>query len=253
MWLRPWHVIICVVALAVVLVTCAYVAGNPTKDILLGLGVNLLSSVVFFVLLELYWQKMKQANGKEVGGLDYLMFARNISRSRRARVLATFIYPFTDHPRHRIDRQALLQALQAAVCKPSFLGAQMLFLHPESPAARSRAAERKDDDVLRRMAESLSTLQALMKQLDSDGLQGRIEVRLFWRTPPFALFQADNFASISFYFRDQPISEVTRYEFFMDSPLGVFVEKTFDDLWRDERTIVLGDYHGPPPPTSATT
>src|SRR5262245_49210337 len=37
MWLRPWHVI---------------------------------------TLLELYWQRMKRANGKEVDGFDYLKFAR---------------------------------------------------------------------------------------------------------------------------------------------------------------------------------
>ena len=60
--------------------------------------------------------------------------------------------------------------------------------------------------------------------------------------PPFALFQTDNFASISFYFRDRPISEVARYEFYMDSPIGVFVEKTFDDLWHDDQTITLDDY-----------
>ena len=53
MWLRPWHVIVCVITLSVVLISCAYNARDQAKDILLGLGVNLLSSVVFFVLLEL--------------------------------------------------------------------------------------------------------------------------------------------------------------------------------------------------------
>jgi hypothetical protein len=47
---------------------------------------------------------------------------------------------------------------------------------------------------------------------------------------------------MSFFYRDRSVSEVTRYEFFADSPLGVFVEKTFDDLWHDERTIFLEDY-----------
>ena len=119
---------------------------------------------------------------------------------------------------------------------------QILFLHPESPAAQSRAAERKDDDVLRRMQEAPSTLRGLVKLFEGDPLGYRLEIRLYWRTPPFSLFQMDNFASMSFYFRDRPISEVTRYEFFMDSAIGVFVEKTFDDLWRNERTVTLEDY-----------
>jgi hypothetical protein len=242
MWLRPWHVMVSVVTLAFVLIGCAYTADERAKDILLGVGVNLLSSVVFFVLLELYWQKMKLANGKEVDGFDYLKFARNVRRSKEVRMLGTFIYPFTDHPKHGAERQVLLDALIETMRRPSFAGIQLLFLHPASPAAEARAAERKDDDVIRRMHESLATLRGLAKLFDGDPLRHRLEVKLCWRPPPFSLFQTDNFGSMSFYFRDRPISEVVRYEFFMDSPVGVFVEKSFDDLWRDERTVPLEDY-----------
>jgi hypothetical protein len=246
MWLRPWHVIVCVVALAGVLIGCASVADGRPKDVLLGLGVNLLSSTVFFILLELYWQRMKRANGKEVDGFDYLKFARNVGRSRQVRVLGTFIYPLTSHPRHAAERQALLDGLRVALRQPSSVRIQILLLHPESQAAHARAAERKDDDVIQRIEEALDTLRALA-QSPADAAQNRIEVRLFARTPPFALFQTDNFASISFYFRDRPISEVSRYEFFLDSPLGEFVEKTFDDLWRDEQTVPLSGYPGARP------
>jgi hypothetical protein len=242
MWLRPWHVIVCVVLLSGVLISLAFVASDRGKDILLGLGVNLLSSVVFFVLLELYWQRMKRANGKEVDGFDYLKFARNIGRSKEVRLLGTFIYPFTNHPTHTRERAAILAALVEAVRRPAFQGVQVLFLHPGSRAAQSRATERKDDDVLRRMQEALATLQAFLKQFDGHPARNRIEVRLLSRMPAFALFQTDNFGSISFYYRDRPVSEVASYEFFMDSPVGVFVEKTFDDLWRDERNVTLEDY-----------
>jgi len=133
MWLRPWHVIVCVVTLAVVLIGCAYPAGDRAKDILLGLGVNLLSSAVFFVLLELYWQKMKHANGKEVDGFDYFKFARNITRSKEVRMLGTFIYPFTDHPKHRTERDALLQALTETIRRQPSAGMQILFLPSGEP------------------------------------------------------------------------------------------------------------------------
>jgi hypothetical protein len=244
MWLRPWHVLVCVVVLGVALTGCAFLAGDRLRDILLGLGVNLLSSIVFFILLELYWQRLRQANGKEVRGFNYLQFARNVGRSDVVRVLGTFIYPLTHHPGHDRERQALLAALADALSRPSFAGLQILFLHPESEAARARAAERRDDDVIGRIEEALATLRELIGRLDGDPARRRIEVRLFSRTPPFALFQTDNFASLSFFYRDRPVSEVTRYEFFVDSPLGVFVTTTFDDLWRDERTIPLEAYPG---------
>lgn len=243
MWLRPWHVIACVLVLAGGLIAAAYTAGSDrAKDIFLGVGVNLLSSVVFFVLLETYWQRMKRANGKEVDGFDYRSFARNLARSRQVRVLGTFIYPLTGHPTHAREREALLRALRETIPRPGFHGVQILFLNPTSVAARSRAAERKDDDVLRRMDECLATVRALADSFAGGPAAARFEVRLFSRMPPFSLFQMDNFGSISFYYRDRPISEVTRYEFFTDSPLGGFVDKTFDDLWRDEKTLTLEDY-----------
>jgi hypothetical protein len=242
MRLRPWHVLVCVLSLSALCIGFAYTAGERGKDILLGVGVNLLSSVVFFVLLEIYWQRMKRANGKEVGGFDYLKFARNVARSRRVRVLGTFIYPLTDHPAHAEERKALADGLKAVLDRPSALGIQFLFLNPTSSAARARAAERTDDDVLRRMAECLAALRELAKLFEGHPARGRLEIRFFSRTPPFALFQTDDFGSISFYYRDRPISEVTRYEFFTDSPIGDFVEKTFDDLWRDSQTVSLEEY-----------
>ncbi|MDB5306988.1 MAG: hypothetical protein JWO38_1190 [Gemmataceae bacterium] len=253
MRIRPWYVIVCVATISVVLIGLSYAANERAKEILLGLGLNLLSSVVFFVLLELYWERIKLVNGKEVSGFDYLTFSRNIDRSSRVRVLATFIYPLTDRPDYAAERLALVKALEDAARRPSFVAAQLLFLHPASLAAQLRAGERKDDTIIRRMEEGLATLRALGRRLEGGPAAGRIEVRLFSRSPPFALFQTDNFASLSFYYRDRPISEVTRYEFFTDAPIGTFVEKTFDDLWTDERTVPLGDCVPDSPPAEDRT
>ncbi len=238
MKLRPWHVMISVIALAIGLIAGAFFAEERAKDILLGVGTNLISSVVFFILLELYWRQMKRANGKEVDGFDYFKLARNIRKSKSTRMLSTYILPFTRHPKHLEERKILLQAIAEALARKRFAGMQLLLLHPASPAAKARAAERQDDDVMKRMDESLQTLAEIAAEFAGDG---RVEIRLYWRTPPFSLFQTDNFASLSFYFRDRPISEVARYEFFTDSPVGEFVEKTFDDLWRDERTVTLAE------------
>ncbi len=238
MKLRPWHVMVFVTVLALVLLALAFRAEDRPKDILVGVGTNLISSLVFFILLDLYWKRMKRANGKEVDGFDYFKLARNIRKSRSVRMLSTYILPFTDHPKHAGERQTLLAAIGDAARGRRFAGIQLLFLHPASPAALARAAERMDDDVMRRMDESLKCLASLAETF---GAEGRAEIRMFWRTPPFSLFQTDDFASMSFYFRDRPISEVARYEFFADSPVGEFVEKTFDDLWRDERTVTLAE------------
>ena len=237
MKLRPWHVMLFMTGFSILLISLSFAVEDRPKDILMGIGTNLISSMVFFVLLELYWRRMKRANGKEVDGFDYFKLARNIRKSKSVRMLSTYILPFTDHPKHAVERQTLVAAIGDAVRGKRFAGMQFLFLHPASPAAHARAAERMDDDVMKRMGESLRCLAALAEQY----AECHLEIRLYWRTPPFSLFQADDFASMSFYFRDRPISEVARYEFFTDSPIGEFVEKTFDDLWRDERTVSLAE------------
>jgi hypothetical protein len=242
MRIRPWHLIGCIFALSVILMVIASQSEDRLREILLGLGLNLLSSVVFFILLELYWEKIKRANGKEVNGFDYRKFARNIETSNHIRVLATFIYPFTNHPSHSEEKQLILDAIRKAILRRNFTGMEILFLHPKCKAAESRAAERKDDNLLLRMEESLNTLVELMKELENLPERYRLQIRFYSRIPALSLFQTDNFGSMSFYFRDRPISEVTRYEFFVDAPIGVFVEKTFDDLWLDKRTITLEQY-----------
>src|SRR5579884_3426639 len=98
MRLRPWHVLVCVAAASAAMVSLGYAGEGRAADLLLSVGVNLLSSVVIFLLLEIYLERVKLLNGKEVGGIDYRGFARNVGRSRHVRVLGTFIYPLTEHP-----------------------------------------------------------------------------------------------------------------------------------------------------------
>jgi len=88
---------------------------------------------------------MKRANGKEVDGFDYFKLARYIRKSKSARMLSTYILPFTRHPKHLEERKILLLAIAEALARKRFAGVQLLLLHPASPAAKARAAERKDE------------------------------------------------------------------------------------------------------------
>lgn len=238
MRIRPWHLLVVVLLLAVGAIAAAFVVDERPKDILLGIGTNLLSSVVFFLLLEIYWERIQRANGKRVAGFDYANFTQNVGRSSLVRVMGTFIFPFTDDARFAETKRQLLATLTEITRKPTFGGIQLLFLDPDSSAAKSRAADQTNYDVLAGIRQQVETLRAFVAGLASVGAV-RVEVKLTSRMPPFALFQTDDVASLSFYFRNRPVSGVDSYTFFIDTPLGQFVSHTFDDLWADPKSVPL--------------
>ena len=239
MRLRPWHLLVAVLLLAAGMISAAFFVDERPKDILLGIGTNLLSSVVFFLLLEIYWERLQRANGKRMAGFDYANFTRNVAGSSVVRVMGTFIFPLTDDPRFAEPKRQLLAALTEITRKPTFGGIQLLFLDPDSSAARNRAAEQVNYDVLACIRQQVETLRAFLAGLTRSVGAVRVEVRLTSRMPPFALFQTDDLASLSFYFRNRPVSGVDSYTFFTDTPLGQFVSHTFDDLWGDPKSLPL--------------
>ena len=131
MILRPWHVIACVLLLAATLIAVASVFPGRPGDVMLGLGVNLLSSIVFFALLEAYWQRMKRANGKETSGFDYMQFMGGVMEE-------------TKKPRTKAELVDLLRgegekfAAQLEGVSEEFLGQIVTFPPGGNPPARSR-------------------------------------------------------------------------------------------------------------------
>ena len=239
MRVRPWHLLVVILVLAVAVIAGAFFVEERPKDILLGIGTNLLSSVVFFLLLEIYWERMQRANGKRVAGFDYATFAADVAKSSTVRVMGTFIFPLTADPRFAETKGKLLAALADIARRPTFGGIQLLFLDPDSSAARNRAAEQTNYDVLAYIRQQADTLRELLAGLTTAAGGVKVEVKLTSRMPPFALFQTDDVASLSFYFRNRPLAGVDSYTFFLDTPLGKFVERTFDDLWDDPRSLPL--------------
>jgi hypothetical protein len=47
---------------------------------------------------------------------------------------------------------------------------------------------------------------------------------------------------MSFYPRNKAITETARFDFSTSTPLGTFMDDTFDDVWTDEKTRALDDY-----------
>ncbi|HEX2204898.1 MAG TPA: hypothetical protein VHG91_16430 [Longimicrobium sp.] len=214
------------------------------QGILINMGTGLLGAVVTYYLLDFLLQRFMNADGRSYEKLSYTDFAGQVKRSRtQVRILTTFLYPLTTHLDYEQERKELVGALNDVIRQQKEkIEVQILILDPTSEAAKQRNEERADDDIILRIQENLSEFQRLREEPYHRASFQHVNVKLFDRLPPLALFQSDDRASMAFYPRHMKISDAARFEFSMGSPLGKFMTKTFDNLWDDEKTKKLDDY-----------
>jgi hypothetical protein len=241
--LKPWHVLVVATASSLVLLGAAGDLRENLPAILVNMGTGILGAVLTFLLLNQFLPTIINADGRQKQGISYQEFASHVRTSRkRVRILSTFVYPLTSHPSYQAERKALVDALNHAIQGQGDLEVQVLLLDPFSDAAKQRDEERTDDDVILRIQENLSELHHLKRDRYYGQAFSKIQVKLYDRLPPLSIFQWDDRASMSFYPRYEVIHKTSRFEFAMDTPLGVFMRDTFENVWQDVKTIDLDDY-----------
>jgi len=229
------RVLIVLSTISVVFVGIAMRSEGFLRDLLLHLGAGLVGAVITFIIFEIYLAEMKKAEGEETKGIDYHEFVKRIRSSYRLiRVLGTYTYLLSrDHLRHEF-REAVSYALR----NREDIIVQFLLLDPFSDAARQREEDRKDEKVIEKIVGNLLELYYLKQ----DPIFAKIEVKIYDALPPISLFQCDDRASMSFYPRDQAISQTDRFELSMETPLGKFLTRTFESLWKHRTTKSLEEY-----------
>ncbi|HEY0014969.1 MAG TPA: DUF5919 domain-containing protein [Longimicrobium sp.] len=236
--MKPWYLLAGMALAGIAVLAWA----NPVRNleaIAVNVGTGLVGTALAFLLLNYYLPRISNAYGKRTEGITYSAIAANIARSRyRVRILSTFVYPLTSHSDYRELHDEFVNALATALRANGRLEVRILILDPASDAAKQRSEER-DDDVIRRIRENLLAFHRLRSGQE---VFRRIDVKLFDRLPPLSMFEWDDRASMSFYPRNKAITETSRFDFSTSTPLGTFMDDTFDDVWTDEKTRALDDY-----------
>ncbi len=241
--LKVWHVLVVATLVSLALLGAAGNLRQNLPGILINMGTGILGAVLTFLLLNQFLPSILNADGRRKQGISYQELAGHVRTSRkRVRILSTFVYPLTSHPEYQPQRKALVDALNHALLNQGDLEVQVLLLDPFSDAARQRDEERTDDDVILRIQENLSELHRLKHDRYYGQAFSKIEVKLYDRLPPLSIFQWDGRASMSFYPRYEVIHKTARFEFSMDTPLGMFMRDTFENVWQDVKTIDLDEY-----------
>ena len=236
--MRPWYLLAGMALAGVAVLLWADPVRN-LEAIAINVGTGLVGTALAFLLLNYYLPGISNAYGKRTEGIIYSAIADNIARSRRrVRILSTFVYPLTSHPDYRGVHEEFVNALATALRANADLEMRILILDPASDAAKQRSEER-EDDVIRRIRENLLEFHRMRS---TQKVFRRIDVKLFDRLPPLSMFEWDERASMSFYPRNKAITETARFDFATSTPLGTFMDDTFDDVWTDEKTRALDDY-----------
>jgi hypothetical protein len=235
--MKPWYLLAGMALAGIAVLAWA----NPVRNleaIAVNVGTGLVGTALAFLLLNYYLPRISNAYGKRTEGITYSAIAANIARSRyRVRILSTFVYPLTSHSDYRELHDEFVNALATALRANGRLEVRILILDPASDAAKQRSEER-DDDVIRRIRENLLAFHRLRSGQE---VFRRIDVKLFDRLPPLSMFEWDDRASMSFYPRNKAITETSRFDFSTSTPLGTFMDDTFDDVWTDEKTRALDE------------
>lgn len=223
-------------AAAVLLIVSAWGLTELWRDVFVNLGAGLAGAVVTFLIFEVYLRELRRSEGITRKGFEYAPFIKSVRTARETvRVLTTFTYLLSDsHTRHQF-RNALYDALRA---RPD-LSVRFLVLDPFSDAARQRERDRGDGEkVILLIQQNLIELY----ELTQDPVFRSVEVRIYDLLPPISLFQWDYHGSMSFYPRGRSISEADRFELSIETPLGRFVNDTFENIWKDVQSQHLEDY-----------
>lgn len=236
---RPKIIVLIVIIMFIIFIVLAANFQGTIKDIFLNLGTELGGALITVIFLDIILKQVRKSDGKQIEGFDYNKFNENIRKTKtQVRVLTTFTYLLSDDAKNRQSRREFRESLAYLVKNRHNITIQFLLLDPFSDAADQRAEERQDEKVIYQIKQNLSELYYLKK----DTAFQRVHVKVYDALPRISLFQWDDNASMSFYPRNRSISETDRFEFSVNTPLGDFLTRTFNDLWTDEKTIDINQY-----------
>jgi len=131
-----------------------------------------------------------------------------------------------------------IRAVELAIGRQAHV--QVLLLDPDSLAVTLRAQELGEApglaDIRREIMRNIRTLHAFEHQLTGEQRR-RFEVRLCSASAGVTLYRWDDKALVSFLSVGRLSGQGAQLEVTLGSPLGLFVEQRFDELWHQSKSM----------------
>jgi hypothetical protein len=206
-------------------------AASYGPNLALNLAAEFIGGFVILFALTPILRRAQQGGVREHRRLDFQWYIDRVVTARTSvRVLDTYSRlcspPFKDR-----FLQAALELLQRQG------RVQVLLMDPDSRAAAQRTAELAGHgDVGRNTRDNLRVLNEFRDKLD-EPQRSRFEARLYNSSQSVQINQWDDRLLASFFPTGGGSDDSAQLEVSIDSPLGSFVSKQFEELWQHARPI----------------
>lgn len=115
---------------------------------------------------------------------------------------------------------------------------QILFLNPESPLAKNRAADLGYSDISSVITNINSTIAELVRFCDTNQISNHVKIRLYDSTPTFSLYIFDNTAFLGiFWRRTMAISGFQMEIKGPNSSIWQFIDRQFSYIWKEAEPL----------------
>jgi len=220
----------------VLLLIFAYHTAGYSANLELSVASSLIIVIATYLIFNPVIEGVRAVSTREHPRLDLEEFTEHIADANKGiDILDTWTRLLDGHIRDRFFA-ALRDALQGQVV------IRILLLDPESKAAEQRTEEiGHHADVPRAIMDTLLHLERFRQNLSS-GLRDSFEVRIYSASPSVQLYRWDDRAFFSFFPIGRGAVETPKLEAQMLTPWGQFVQRRFEELWDDTRTLPLERY-----------
>lgn len=223
------------VGLAAILVLAVLAApmSDYWQNFALNTAADLIGAVFTIYVITPIIERAGNSRVREHSELDYTLFLDRAQRSRQVlRIMDTFSNLLIEPLAPRFEAM-VHEALARGV------SVRILLINPTTLAAEQRELELGQADELRPMLErNLDTLHRLRQAFDEsggprgNGRAAEFQVRLYSSGPDITMYRWDDRALVSFFPVGRLSGSSTQLEVSVDSPLGAFVTRRFQDKWR---------------------
>jgi hypothetical protein len=198
------------------------------QNIALNLGADIVGAIItVFVILPLI-SRAQDGRVREHARLDYEWFTEQVYGATSVVKLLDTFSNLLDQP--VTDR--FFRAVEVAIGRQAYV--QVLLLDPDSLAVALRAQELGElpghADIRREIMRNLRTLDTFQGRL-TERQRRRFEVRLYSVSAGVTLYRWDDQVLVSFLSVGRISGQGAQLEVTVGSPLGVFVEQRFEELW----------------------
>jgi hypothetical protein len=198
------------------------------QNLALNVGADIIGAIVTIFLITPLITRAQEGRVREHARLDYEWFTDQVYGATSCVKLLDTFSNLLDQP--VTDR--FFRALELAIGRQAYV--QILLLDPDSLAVALRAQEVGDApgsaDFRREIMRNLRTLHAFQRRLTA-AQRRHFEVRLYSASAGVTLYRWDDKALVSFLSVGRLSGQGVQLEVTVGSPLGMFVEQRFEELW----------------------